>query len=239
MQKKSVVFVLGIVALIAALLFSQTRQKNKDAMQTGVYSPQKSVVILDAGHGGFDGGATAADGTVEKEINLQIVMKLNDLFHAAGIQTVLTRTDDHSIHDPELTSVRQQKISDIRNRLKIMEQTEHGIFVSIHQNHFTSSKYHGTQVFYSGNDMQSKTLASEIQLSVATLLQPDNKRAIKQSGTEIFLLYHAMRPAVMVECGFLSNAEETSRLKTDAYQQKLAISVYNGIVKFMEDTEVV
>lgn len=229
----------GLLALAALLLLIHTARQNRNAMTTSSYAAQSCVVILDAGHGGFDGGTTAADGTVEKDINLSVVKKLDALLHAAGVQTRLTRTDDQSIHDPQITSVRQQKISDIHNRLQIMEQTENAIFVSIHQNHFSASKYRGTQVFYSGNNAQSKALASAIQSSVIAILQPENHRTIKQSGTEIFLLYHAVRPAVMVECGFLSNPDETQLLKTDQYQKQLALSIYQGIVKFMEDSEVV
>ena len=210
---------------------------NARSIEAAANVPQIRTVIVDAGHGGFDGGTVAEDGTVEKEINLSIAKRLCALLQCAGLRTVMTRTGDDSIHDPSCSSVRMQKISDIRNRLHIMEETEDSVFVSIHQNHYSASKYAGTQVFYSPNDARSEQLAHSIQASVVSLLQPDNTRRIKKTGTEIYLLYHAVRPAVMVECGFLSNPEETQRLNTPRYQTQMAMAVMQGILNFLQSTE--
>ena len=238
-MQKRFCFFFAVLLLIGIIFAVKTAQTNRQSMLTDADVLRESVIILDAGHGGCDGGTVASDGTVEKEINLSIVKKIDAVCKAAGIQTVLTRTDDRSIHDPEITSVRKQKISDIHNRLRIMEQTENSIFVSIHQNHFDRSKFWGAQVFYSGNDPQSKILAQSIQNAVVQSIQPENTRTIKRSGTEIYLLYHAVRPAVMVECGFMSNPDELAHLKTDAYRQKLALTIFNGIQNYRENTEVV
>ncbi len=190
----------------------------------------------DAGHGGIDGGATAVDGTLEKDINLSIAHKVNDLLTLFGINTVMTRECDMSIHSSDAETVRQKKVSDIKNRLKIINDAKNPVFVSIHQNHFTQSKYTGTQVFYSPNNERSRALAQIIQEDIVSSLQPDNTRQIKKSGTQIYLLYHAPCPAVMIECGFLSNESETELLKCDEYQTKIAAITANSILKFISDS---
>lgn len=195
------------------------------------------TVIVDAGHGGPDGGTSAADGTLEKDINLQIATKLNEMLKAMGIETVMIRDTDVSIHNDGADTIRQKKISDLKNRLNIINNAENAIFVSIHQNHFSDSKYSGTQVFYSKNNPLSDSLADSIRHSVISYLQTDNTREIKQSGTEIYLLHHAQIPAVMVECGFLSNINETENLKNEEYQRKIAFLIAVGIVDFFNKTE--
>lgn len=237
MKRQAFWYIGAACALLFGALVPIAAYANSRAMQTASQAQAIRTVIVDAGHGGMDGGAVAADGTLEKEINLSIAKRLTSILECAGIQTVMTRTGDASIHDPECKTVRAQKISDIHNRLHIMEQTEDSVFVSIHQNHFTQSKYRGTQVFYSGNDTRSEALAQSVQSAVVSAIQPDNKREIKKSGTEIYLLYHAVRPAVMVECGFLSNPEETELLKSADYQTQMALAVSQGILNFIESTE--
>ena len=227
----------AVCALLLGALIPAAAYANARALQTASQVQPIRTVIVDAGHGGMDGGTVAADGTVEKEINLAIAKRLASVLECAGLRTVMTRTGDDSIHDPSCTTVRAQKISDIRNRLHIMEQTEDSVFVSVHQNHFTEAKYHGTQVFYSGNDTRSEALAQCIQSAVVSTIQPENTREIKRSGTEIYLLYHAVRPAVMVECGFLSNPEETALLKSADYQTQMALAVAQGVMNFLESTE--
>ena len=191
-------------------------------------------IILDPGHGGEDGGASAADGTLEKTINLQIAKQLEPMLNACGYQTILLRETDSLIGDNSLPTVRQRKVSDIRRRLAMVEMNPDSLLISIHQNHFTDPKYDGAQVFYSGNDPRSRLLADCIQEAIVTRLQPENTREIKQTGSNIYLLYHCKTPAVMVECGFLSNPAEVSRLKDEAYQKEMAFSVLCGILKYLE-----
>lgn len=195
------------------------------------------TVIIDAGHGGPDGGTSSSDGTLEKDINLEIAVDLNDILQSLGVKTVMIRTDDVSIHDDSAKTIRQKKISDIHNRLKIIEQTPDSVFVSIHQNHYRVEKYYGTQVFYSKNNALSESLAECIQSSVVGFVQPENTRAIKRSGTDIYLLYHAASPAVMVECGFLSNDVELKKLKSNEYRQKIAFAIAIGILDYYNITE--
>lgn len=195
------------------------------------------VVIVDAGHGGPDGGTSSSDGTLEKNINLKIALDLNDILQSFGVRTVMIRTNDVSIHDSSAKTIRQKKISDIHNRLKIIEETPDSVFVSIHQNHYSVEKYYGTQVFYSKNNALSESLAECIQSSVVGFVQPDNTRAIKRSGTDIYLLYHAVSPAVMVECGFLSNDGELRKLKSDEYRRQISFAIAIGIIDYFNLTE--
>lgn len=204
------------------------------------YRPEKSVsnstypvIVVDAGHGGMDGGAVSSDGTQEQFINLDISLKLQDILTKNGYRVVMTRTDNNSLHDDDAKTIREQKVSDIHNRMKIIESNADCIFVSIHQNHYTQSKYSGTQVFYSENNSDSCILAQSIQSNVVKALQPDNKRQIKPAGDSIYLLYHAKVPAVMVECGFLSNTEETEKLKNNDYRQQLAVAIAQGISDYL------
>lgn len=197
------------------------------------------TVIIDAGHGGPDGGTSADDGTLEKDLNLQIADKLNIILKSMGINTVMIRTEDISIHDESAETIREKKVSDIKNRLAVMNETENSVFVSIHQNHYSKPQYDGTQVFFSKNHPDSQSLANSIRHSVITEMQKDNSREIKQSGSDIYLLYHAQIPAVMVECGFLSNFEETQKLKNESYQRKLAFLIALGILDFINNTEAI
>ncbi|MBO5858973.1 MAG: N-acetylmuramoyl-L-alanine amidase [Clostridia bacterium] len=201
------------------------------------YVPKYTTVVIDAGHGGVDGGTCSENGILEKHLNLQIALKVNDFLKSMGINTVMIRTQDISIHDKTATTIREKKVSDIKNRLKIINETENSIFVSIHQNHFSQEKYHGSQIFYSKNNPESSSLADYVRHSVISVLQPDNSRETKQSGSEIYLLYHAKTPSIMVECGFLSNHEETEKLTDENYQKKLAFLISLGVMDFINNTE--
>ncbi len=193
------------------------------------------TVILDAGHGGEDGGAVGAGGVIEKDINLAITLKLKDLLEVSGYKVILTRDKDTAIYDEEAESLRQKKRSDLRNRAKIIKNNsdnENTIFVSIHQNKFPDPSYFGTQIFYSKNDPQSKDLANYIKESVVKLIQPENTREIKEANKKIFLLHNAEIPAVVAECGFLSNKDEAEKLAEKDYQSQVAFSIYCGITSF-------
>lgn len=226
-----------VLILIFSILIVGTKYViEKSAVNASAKIPLCTVVI-DAGHGGVDGGTSSADGTLEKEINLQIAQKLNGTLQAFGIETVMIRTEDVSIHDDSAKTIRQKKISDLKNRLSIINNTDNAIYVSIHQNHYSDSKYSGTQIFYSKNNKDSKKLAENIRLPVITYLQKNNTREAKQSGSEIYLLNNAQVPAVMVECGFMSNQNETQLLKNENYQSKLAFTIAVGIIDFINSTE--
>ena len=189
------------------------------------------TIIIDAGHGGDDGGATA-NGIVEKNINLSISKVLSDIFTSNGYNVIMTRTDDKSINT-DGTTLREKKVSDMKNRLEIYNSDENNIVISIHQNKFEQEKYSGTQIFYSTNNENSKLLAESIRNSVVNLLQPENTRECKKATKEIYLLYNAKIPAVIVECGFISNYSEAEKLKTESYQKQLAFSIYLGVLDYI------
>lgn len=192
------------------------------------------LIVIDAGHGGEDGGTQSYDGTLEKDINLSICLKIDEVLKSEGFRTVMTRDGDYMIYDENSSTQREKKVSDIRNRLKILEENGNCILLSIHQNYFAESKYSGTQVFYSKNHQDSIALAEEIQRAVVSELQLDNTRQIKESGTDIYLLYHSPVPAVMVECGFMSNKAEADRLKDENYQLQMSEAIVDGLISYLQ-----
>lgn len=230
------ILLFALVGLLLCGIFVYTAERNADLMALSNFADKRGMtVIIDAGHGGADGGTVATDGTPEKDFNLKIAQKLNTQLKALGIKTVMTRNSDISIHDPDKVGLRAQKVSDIHNRMKMMENTENAVFVSIHQNHFPNQTLWGTQVFYSPNTTESAALADYIQNTVISMLQPNNKRIIKKSGTSIYLLYYAKKTAVLVECGFLSNPTETKKLNDEKYQNQMAFAIACGIMNYLSD----
>lgn len=189
------------------------------------------TVVIDPGHGGEDGGAVAND-IVEKDINLSISKKLKSVFRSSGFNVVLIRDKDEMINTDGDT-IGSKKISDMKNRLSIYNQSENNVVISIHQNKFTQEKYSGTQVFYSFKNSNSEVLAQSIRNSIVTYLQPDNNRECKKTTKDIYLLYNANVPSVIVECGFISNVAEAEKLKTDDYQNQLAYSIYIGFLEYI------
>lgn len=193
---------------------------------------QSEVVLIDPGHGGFDGGAVAEDGTVEKHINLAIAQYLYDLLYVCGVPVSMTRWTDTGLEEDAAAPIRQKKVTDMHRRLELYQQSS--VVISLHQNHFSVPKYNGTQLFYSTNHPDSARLAQAIRASVIGWVQPQNTREIKPATDGVYLLYHSEAPAVLVECGFLSNPEERERLKKPAYQQQLAFAVIAGYWKYKQ-----
>ena len=216
----------------------------------GIYSGRRAVLVIqaqlpvrrahtlivDPGHGGEDGGATSCTGRLESVYNLEIALRLEDMLHFLGFRTEMIRRTDTAIYRKGET-IAQKKVDDLKNRVRIVNETSGGVLLSIHQNYFSQAQYSGAQVFYSKNNPESEKLAKAIQQDIRSLIQPQNQRAVKRTGTEIYLLYHAQSPAVMVECGFLSNAAETLKLKDDNYQNAMAFSVMCGITDYLKQDE--
>lgn len=192
------------------------------------------TIIIDAGHGGFDGGAEGAGGTIEKDINLPIALKLYDLLQFYGYDVLMTRKQDISTCDEGLNSISEKKTSDIMNRFKLLEKNPDAIFISIHQNKYPDSSSWGAQMFYGPKNEQSKILADTIQKNFVTMLQPDNKREVKKAEDNIYLLYHSPIPSVLVECGFLSNPDEEALLLSEDYQNKIAFVISASIMEYIQ-----
>ena len=233
--KKSIIAIITAFLIILSAMLYLTFMANFSAAEASSMPITQKTVIVDAGHGGDDGGAIGIDGTVEKDINLDIALKLEKILKFYGFNVIMTRTQDVMTCDDGLDSLRKRKISDIHNRFELMRKNPDAIFISVHQNKFEDSSQHGTQVFYSGNDERSKELAEAIQTSVTLTLQRKNDRVVKKSGLGIYLLYHAKIPAVLVECGFISNSDEVKKLKDESYRMKLAILIADGLLKYLSN----
>ena len=233
--KKSIIAIITAFLIILSEMLYLTFMANFSAAEASSMPITQKTVIVDAGHGGDDGGAIGIDGTVEKDINLDIALKLEKILKFYGFNVIMTRTQDVMTCDDGLDSLRKRKISDIHNRFELMRKNPDAIFISVHQNKFEDSSQHGTQVFYSGNDERSKELAEAIQTSVTLTLQRKNDRVVKKSGSGIYLLYHAKIPAVLVECGFISNSDEVKKLKDESYRMKLAILIADGLLKYLSN----
>lgn len=201
------------------------------AMSESTVLGGRHCVVIDAGHGGIDGGATSCTGILESHINLQIAQKLNDLLIFMGYQTKMVRTEDVSIHTQGNT-IAAKKMSDLKQRVRIAEEENQPIFISIHQNYFQQSKYSGTQVFYAPTE-GSDLLAASMQSAVVSNLQPDNKRISKQASG-VYLMEHLKCTAVLLECGFLSNPAEEAQLIDPNYQNKLCVVVACCISKHLD-----
>ena len=186
--KKLIYVVLPLIISISIFIFSLTFHNSINTVKQTEQNANQPIVIIDAGHGGFDGGAVADDGTIEKDINLSIALYLQEYLAIFNIKTIMIRETDCSVEDNGLNTIRQKKTSDLHNRMKIMEETNNAIFVSIHQNKFPDGKYSGTQVFYSPKTKdESQVLAQTIQDYVVNTLQKDNKRQIKDAPSRLKL----------------------------------------------------
>ena len=199
----------------AAWVYERTRP----AQEAAAIGSSLPVVVLDAGHGGEDGGAVTATGVFESRLNLEITLRLNDFLQLLGVPTRMVRTGDVSV-STEGETVAQRKSSDIRNRVALVESIPGYWLVSVHQNRFEQEQYRGAQVFYRSSE-ESKRLAQTLQEQLCAQLDPKNNRRIKQASG-IYLLEHVTCPAVLIECGFLSNPAEAQLLQQETYQRKLA-----------------
>lgn len=227
-NKKLTVIIL--ISCICVLCFFTA--DNKQAVNVSAIPDNRPQIILDAGHGGFDGGAVASDGTVEKDINLQICLTLENMLSQNGYKVIMTRKTDVSTDDVESDKIAARKKSDLKNRLELMEDYPEAVFVSVHLNKFTTSAANGSQVFYSGSNDESKKLGDLIQSSIIHFLQPANTRVNKKATSSTYILYNATIPAVLVECGFLSNSRELAKLKDEIYQKEMAFSIFCGITEY-------
>lgn len=188
------------------------------------------TIVLDAGHGGEDGGAVSADGTVESGINLSIVLRLNDILRFCGQKTVLTRCEDISIYSGDATTLHEKKVSDLKNRVALVNSLSGAVLLSIHQNCMPSfPRVQGAQAFYNQENGAS-ALADGVQEALNTAVNTGGKKVKKQISGSIYLTKNVSAPAVLVECGFLSNREETARLQDPSYQTRLAVAIASGFL---------
>lgn len=217
-----------ILVFAAAIIL--TLQTDR-AVTTMALQPERgTVIILDAGHGGEDGGALSCTGAEEAGINLEITLRLRDLMHLLGYDTQLLRADDSDLHTEGATTS-QRKNSDLRNRVRRINETGNGLLISIHQNQFADSRYSGAQVFWA-NTEGSKALAEDLQRAFVSTVNPGSRRSAKQAKG-IYIMEHIQCPGVLVECGFLSNPTEEALLRSDIYQKQLICVIASTISRYL------
>lgn len=196
---------------------------------------QEMTVMIDAGHGGEDGGAQGPDGVLEKQINLAVSEKLEHIMNLCGINTDMTRRSDESLFFDERNSVRERKIADIKRRVEKVQKTPRATLISVHQNSFPEENCKGAQVFFSKSNVNSKTLAKNVQTALKSGIDENNRRTEKQNDKTIYILENVNCPAILVECGFLTNQEEAKLLKKDTYQTKLAMCIAAGYLRYQNE----
>ena len=231
MKVKTIYLILLTVILIIFCIVMYSAFSNITAHTASDDIDQQATIVIDAGHGGEDGGAEV-DGVLEKDINLSIAGKLSDILRLCGCRVEEIRDEDISVYDSDARTIREKKVSDLKRRVEITNANEHNLLVSIHQNKFDNSAYSGAQLFYSSNHDNSSVLAEDIRSAVVSLLQKDNTRELKPADSNIYLLDHAEVPAVIVECGFLSNPEERKKLMDDTYQNEMAYAIAMGVLAY-------
>ena len=232
-SKKRILFIISVVC-VSLLAFSFKIAKNdlnNITTETVALPVSNKVIVLDAGHGGEDGGAESTNGTTEAETNLKIALKVQNLLEQSGSTVILTRSDENAIYDLDSKTLKQKKISDIKNRVKIGNESSADIFVSIHLNKINESKYWGWQTFYKKDSEEGSKLAGSIQSNLNESIQKDNKREPMKIDN-VYIIKHVEIPTCIVECGFLSNPEEEKELLTDEYQNKIAWGIFNGIMDY-------
>lgn len=221
--------VFGIAVLLIAAFAAASVGS---AIRTSAGSAMERTLVIDAGHGGFDGGAVSANGTMEQDINLSIAQRVQALSGFFGVRTVMTRNDSQALDYNPSCTVRENKVADIKAREQIAIDTPNPVFISIHLNKFSDPQYHGAQVFYSPNHAGSKSLAELTQAALITGCDPDNNRQVKQAEGSIYLMKKLTCPAVIVECGFLSNPEEERQLEEPDYHKQLAACIVYGYLQY-------
>lgn len=222
-----------LLVLFGCLVLVQLGSQTMTVMIEKAPIEGRACIVIDAGHGGIDGGATSCTGVLESQLNLEITLRLDDLLHFLGHDTKMVRTTDTSIYT-EGTTIAAQKVSDLKERVKLVNETENALLVSIHQNTFQDDRYHGAQVFYA-KDTTSEALAKKLQSAMIQFLNPGSKRQCKPSDG-IYLMHHIERPGVLIECGFLTNPEEEAMLRSGEYQQKLCCVIASVVNGYLSNT---
>lgn len=220
------------IALLFNFSFKYLCNDDNNYEDTIVYlNNETHTIIIDAGHGGEDGGAVGINNVLEKDLNLELSLLLADLFKSAGYNVIMTRTDDRMLYTEYKKGT--LKSQDLKNRLAISEKNPDSLFLSIHMNKFHHASSKGFQIYYSPNHIKSELFAETVQSYVKQYLQPDNNREIKKSGSQIYLMKKITTPAILIECGFLSNYEEAELLSDNIYRHKLACIIYCAVDNYI------
>ena len=232
MKKVNWVGLLPFYLLTVIVILALALGGSKAVTVIGQSTPIKRYhrIVIDAGHGGIDGGATSCTGVRESKLNLEIALRLDALLHLLGMETVMIRSTDTSVYT-EGDTIAAQKVSDLKERIRIVQSTEDAILISIHQNTFSDARYSGAQVFYA-NDPESEKIANLLQKTLIDALDPGSNRKCKKASG-IYLMQNIGRTGVLVECGFLSNPKEEAKLRSADYQKKLCCVLATGISSYV------
>ena len=222
--------VIYILVLLGFIMVAVAGEKAITVISESDTMDIRHCIVIDAGHGGMDGGALSCTGALESQINLEIALRLRDLSHLLGYETYMIRQTDTSVHTKGET-IAQKKVSDLKERVRMVNAIDNSILLSIHQNHFPDSKYSGAQVFYSSN-AESKILAQKLQDNFAATVNPGSKRKTKKASG-IYLMEHIQGAGVLIECGFLSNYQEEAKLRTPEYQKQLCCVIISALSQFL------
>lgn len=224
-MNKQIIYSILILMIVGAAVLRNQFSSVPTAAQTGT----TPIFVIDAGHGGEDGGAVSLSGIPESQINLSVARKLEELLIFYGIPTCMTRKEDISLHDPGAKTLREKKVSDLHNRVSYMKSIQNPVLVSIHQNSYQDPRYKGAQVFFADTP-GSDILATQIQAVLNESLNRQNARKPQRIPGTVYLLAHIDCPAVLVECGFLTNPEEETLLRQNDYQKKLSVCIAGAIL---------
>ena len=233
MNKTGKLVVFYCVVIFVMLFFIKISEKAVSTLSDNTISERGNCIIIDPGHGGEDGGAVAPTGLPESTYNLEISLKLNDLLNLLGFRTKMIRTTDTAIYTNG-DSLSQKKASDLKERVRIINETEGAVLLSIHQNHFPDKRYSGAQVFY-GESQHSEQLAKQLQSAFVSTVNPGSNRQAKRSSG-IYLMEHIHCTGVLIECGFLSNPQEEIKLRNPDYQRKLCCVIAVTMSRFLSNT---
>lgn len=233
-MKKSLIVMIPSCCLVFLGILLMAMLGNQAVTVLSEKTPLESrhCFIIDAGHGGVDGGAVSCTGIYESKINLEIALRLNDLMHLLGYDTKMIRTEDISIYTNGET-IAAKKVSDLKERVRIVNETDNGILLSIHQNHYSDSYYSGGQMFYPKTD-NSEELAKLLQASFVSTVNPGSNRKAKPAEG-LYLMKHIQKTGVLIECGFLSNYEEEAKLRDNTYQKKLCAVIASVCSQYLLD----
>lgn len=231
LSKKRLLLISSIIIISLFVFVFQTAKIDNTTVSTVSLPVSNKVIVLDAGHGIPDEGAESSNGTTEAESNLKIALKVQSLLEQSGATVILTRSDENAIYDLDSKTLKEKKVSDIHNRVKIGNASSADIFVSIHLNKIPQAQYWGWQCFYQDANEKSMNLAKSLQDNLNEAIQKENKRVAMKLDT-VYIMKHVEIPTSIVECGFLSNPEEEKLLLEDSYQDKLAWGIYNGIIDY-------
>ena len=234
-KKRILMCILGMFCF--TILMIANVKNVEDVVFTSTTPVASKVIVLDAGHGKPDEGAEGVSGITEEKTTLEITLKLQKLLEESGATVILTRSDENGIYDADKNgSIREMKVSDIKNRVKIGNESSADIFISIHLNKGESSNYSGWQTFYKSKSEEGKRLATAVQDELKKTINTENKR-VAHEISKIYLVDHVEIPMTIVECGFLSNPQEEQKLLTDDYQSKLAWGIYLGISDYFNEKQ--